>query len=140
MVDIYIESLCVNGTLPSTQDLVTNLKNNFSCNNNEDGNIYKQYQCDDEETIEIKLTTKDNQALSEEIQPTSTLLWAYYLRAVWYELGGSYTQAIQMADLCLNHTPTTVDSYELKGRLMHAAGDFEGAAEMLDRGREIDFK
>jgi len=140
MVDIYIESLCVNGTLPSTQDLVTNLKNIFSCNNNEDGNIYKQYQCDDEDTIEIKLTTKDNQSLSKDIQPTSTLLWVYYLRAVWYELGGSYTQAIQMADLCLNHTPTTVDSYELKGRLMHAAGDFEGAAEMLDRGRAIDFK
>jgi tetratricopeptide (TPR) repeat protein len=71
-------------------------------------------------------------------EPPSTLLWTWYLRAVLHELAGEYTQAISFAERCLQHTATAVDMYELKGRLLKAAGDIDAAANVLDTGRALD--
>lgn len=68
----------------------------------------------------------------------STLLWTWYLRAVLHELAGEYTAAIAYANKCLEHTSTAVDMYELKGRLLKAAGDIHSAADVLDMGRTLD--
>lgn len=74
----------------------------------------------------------------EEVQSPSALLWTYYLRALLHELCGEYREGIALADKCIEHTPTAVDVYEVKGRLLAAAGDLCSAADVLDEGRELD--
>jgi peptide alpha-N-acetyltransferase len=77
-------------------------------------------------------------AADENEQPPSTVLWVWYLRAGLYELVGEYMEGIDMLNKCLEHTPTAVDVYELKARLLKAAGDINSAVECLDQGRELD--
>lgn len=71
-------------------------------------------------------------------EPPSTELWAWYLRAGLHELVAEYSEGIALLDECLEHTPTAVDVYELKGRLLKAAGDIKAAVECLDKGRDLD--
>ena len=71
-------------------------------------------------------------------EPPSTVLWAWYLRAGLHELAGEYVEGINLLDKCLDHTPTAVDVYELKGRLQKAAGDMKAAVDSLDKGRDLD--
>jgi len=68
----------------------------------------------------------------------STLLWAMYLRGGLYEVEGEYEKGIATMDKCLEHTPTAVDVYELKARMLKSAGDIKAAAEALDLGRDLD--
>jgi tetratricopeptide (TPR) repeat protein len=71
-------------------------------------------------------------------EPPSTILWALYLRAGLHELAGEYSEGIALLDKCIEHTPTAVDVYELKARLLKAAGDMPSAVECVDAGRELD--
>jgi len=85
-----------------------------------------------------KFSTSDENGNDEEEQPPSTILWTWYLRALLHELCGEFSEAISLTDKCLAHTPTAVDVYELKARLLAAAGDASGAADTIDIGRELD--
>lgn len=71
-------------------------------------------------------------------EPPSTELWTWYLRAGLHELIGEYELGIALLDKCIEHTPTAVDVYEMKGRLLRAAGDIKTAVEVLDKGRDLD--
>lgn len=71
-------------------------------------------------------------------EPPSTELWAWYLRAGLHELAGEYDTGIALLDKCIEHTPTLVDLYELKGRLLRSSGDIKAAVETLDKGRDLD--
>lgn len=74
----------------------------------------------------------------ESEESPSSILWAWYLRALLHEMSGEYPEAVALADKCLEHTPTAVDMYELKARLLKGAGDIEAAVDCLDKGRELD--
>jgi peptide alpha-N-acetyltransferase len=74
----------------------------------------------------------------EKEESPSTILWAWFLRAGLYELAGEYEAGIALLDKCLEHTPTAVDVYELKARLLRSSGDINAAVECLDTGRELD--
>jgi N-alpha-acetyltransferase 15/16, NatA auxiliary subunit len=85
------------------------------------------------------LTSCNKFALSDESEEApSTLLWTLYLRAGLYELEADYIKGVQVLDQCLEHTPTAVDVYELKARLLRAAGDIKTAVDTLDQGRDLD--
>jgi len=71
-------------------------------------------------------------------EPPSTLLWTWYLRAGLHEMAAEYAEGIALLDKCIEHTPTAVDIYELKARLLKAAGDMKSAVECLEKGRELD--
>ncbi|KAG7359972.1 NMDA receptor-regulated protein 1 [Nitzschia inconspicua] len=71
-------------------------------------------------------------------EPPSTLLWAWYLRAGLHEMVAEYPEGIALLDKCIEHTPTAVDVYELKARLLKSAGDIKTAVEVIDAGRDLD--
>lgn len=71
-------------------------------------------------------------------EPPSTELWVWYLRAGLHELAGEYDAGIELLDKCIEHTPTAVDLYELRGRLLRSAGDLKAAVDTLDKGRDLD--
>jgi len=70
--------------------------------------------------------------------PPSTLLWAWYLRSILHEQAAEYTNGITLVNKCIDHTPTGVDFYELKARLLEAGGDIQQAADVVDAGRDLD--
>jgi len=70
--------------------------------------------------------------------PPSALLWAWYLRSILHEQVAEYAQGITLINKCIEHTPTAVDFYELKARLLEAGGDFQQAADVIDAGRDLD--
>jgi tetratricopeptide (TPR) repeat protein len=74
----------------------------------------------------------------EHEETPSTLLWTWYMRAGLHELAAEYSDGIALLDKGLEHTPTAVDVYELKGRLLKSAGDIKAAVESLDTGRDLD--
>jgi N-alpha-acetyltransferase 15/16, NatA auxiliary subunit len=71
-------------------------------------------------------------------QPPTTILWAWFLRAGLHELSGEYDKGLELVAKCLDHTPSEVDVYELKGRLLALSGDPEQAADCVEQGRELD--
>jgi N-alpha-acetyltransferase 15/16, NatA auxiliary subunit len=71
-------------------------------------------------------------------EPPSTLLWAWYLRAGLHEMVADFAAGIALLDKCIEHTPTAVDVYELKARLLKSAGDIRTAVEVIDSGRDLD--
>jgi len=70
--------------------------------------------------------------------PPSALLWAWYLRSILHEQVAEYAQGITLINKCIEHTPTAVDFYELKARLLEAGGDIQQAADVIDAGRDLD--
>ena len=70
--------------------------------------------------------------------PPSVLLWTWYLRAVLHEQVGEYADGISLINKCIDHTPTAVDFYELKSRLLELGGDIQEAANVVDAGRDLD--
>ncbi len=73
-------------------------------------------------------------------QPASTLLWTWFLRASLHDVAGEYTEGLALLDKCIEHTPSIVDVYELKAKLLRAAGDIDSAVECLDTGRNMDLQ
>ncbi len=88
------------------------------------------------ESLEQKSTFPD----SDEVQAPSSLLWAWYLRASLHELVGEYSEGMAIADKCLEQTPTGVDLYEQKARLIMGAGDTHAALAQLEKGRQLDLQ
>ena len=68
----------------------------------------------------------------------SVLLWSWYLRSILHEQVGEYAQGLSLIDKCIEHTPTAVDFYELKARLLESGGDIQQAANIVDHGRDLD--
>jgi len=71
-------------------------------------------------------------------EPPSTELWALYLRAGLHDLAAEYSEGIALLDKCLKHTPTAVDAYELKAKLLKDAGGIKEAVSVIDTGRDLD--
>lgn len=94
----------------------------------------------DEYIISLERYSKfpDCESENGKVEPPSTLLWALYLRAYLHEVAHEYASALALASKCIEHTPTAVDVYELKGRIIQKAGSNEAAADCLDDGRKLD--
>ena len=86
----------------------------------------------------VSLTTDSKFPNGESSESPSTIMWAWYLRSYIHEICGEYSAALAMVDKAIEHTPTGVDLYELKARILKASGDIEAAAECLDVGRDLD--
>ena len=79
-------------------------------------------------------TFPNNKTTKTEQHPPSVLLWTWYLRANLHEQVAEYANGISLIDKCIDHTPTAVDFYELKSRLLELGGDTREAANVVDTG------
>ncbi|XP_026408454.1 N-terminal acetyltransferase A complex auxiliary subunit NAA15-like [Papaver somniferum] len=73
-----------------------------------------------------------------EKEPPSTLLWTLFLLAQHYDRRGQYETALAKIDEAIEHTPTVIDLYLVKGRIMKHAGDLAAAAALADEARCMD--
>ncbi|XVE88962.1 hypothetical protein DITRI_Ditri19aG0112000 [Diplodiscus trichospermus] len=74
----------------------------------------------------------------KEKEPPSTLLWTLFFLAQHYDRRGQYDVALSKIDEAIQHTPTVIDLYSVKSRILKHAGDLVAAASLADEARCMD--
>ncbi|KAM7253805.1 hypothetical protein ACFE04_031487 [Oxalis oulophora] len=74
----------------------------------------------------------------EEKEPPSTFMWALFFLAQHYDRRGQYGVALSKIDEAIKHTPTVIDLYSVKSRILKHAGDLSAAAALADEARCMD--
>ena len=72
------------------------------------------------------------------VQPPTCLVWALYFTAQHYDLLGNHAKAIELINEAIEHTPTVLELYMVKAKILKHAGDAKDAAYWLNYARELD--
>jgi len=75
---------------------------------------------------------------SQEIEAPTTLLWVYYYLAQHYDYLRDSTNALKYINQAIQHTPTLVELYIVKGKIYKHAGNFYSAVKWLDEAQSLD--
>ncbi|OWM78206.1 hypothetical protein CDL15_Pgr015025 [Punica granatum] len=73
-----------------------------------------------------------------EKEPPSTLMWILFLLAQHYDRRGQHDVALSKIDEAIEHTPTVIDLYSVKSRILKHVGDLAAAAALADEARCMD--
>ncbi|XRB11152.1 N-terminal acetyltransferase A complex auxiliary subunit NAA15 [Pseudoscourfieldia marina] len=68
----------------------------------------------------------------------STLLWTYIYLAQHFDRTNDTPRALAYADAALKHTPTVIDLYLVKAKILKHAGDPVSSALLADMARSMD--
>lgn len=68
----------------------------------------------------------------------TVLLWTMYFAAQHYDRLGQHGKALEFIDKCIKHTPTELDFYMRKARILKHTGDLNKAADVMVEGRLLD--
>ncbi|KAG9324170.1 hypothetical protein KVV02_007399 [Mortierella alpina] len=74
------------------------------------------------------------------VEPPTALLWALYFLAQHFDFKRETAQALEYINRAIEHTPTLVELYMTKGRILKHAGDFVAATAALNEARELDLQ
>nr|XP_043614769.1 N-terminal acetyltransferase A complex auxiliary subunit NAA15 isoform X2 [Erigeron canadensis] len=96
--------------------------------------ILEKLLLDFEESIK---TTGGYPGRSEK-EPPSTLMWTLFYLAQHFDRRGVYDIALAKVDEAMQHTPTVIDLYSVKSKILKHAGDFGAAASLADEARCMD--
>ncbi|XVE52132.1 hypothetical protein DITRI_Ditri02bG0097600 [Diplodiscus trichospermus] len=88
--------------------------------------------------LEHSIRTSGRYPDRTEKEPPSTLLWTLFFLAQHYDRRGQYDVALSKIDEAMQHTPTVIDLYSVKSRLLKHAGDLVAAASLADEARCMD--
>lgn len=73
-----------------------------------------------------------------EDEPPSTLLWVLHFLAQHYDRIRKFGLALEMIDKAIEHTPTAIECYLVKAKILKHCGDLKGAVEVANDGRNLD--
>jgi tetratricopeptide (TPR) repeat protein len=79
-----------------------------------------------------------NDATDQELESPTTLLWSYYYLAQHFDYLNETTKALEFINKAIQHTPTLVELYMVKGRIYKHCGDFYEAVKWLDEAQSLD--
>ncbi|KAJ7962937.1 N-alpha-acetyltransferase 16, NatA auxiliary subunit [Quillaja saponaria] len=88
--------------------------------------------------LEHSLKTTGHYPEKAEKEPPSTLLWTMFLLSQHYDRRGQFEVALSKIDEVIEHTPTVIDLYSVKSRILKHAGDLAAAAALADEARCMD--
>jgi tetratricopeptide (TPR) repeat protein len=77
---------------------------------------------------------------SKGTEPPTAWLWTSAYLAQHYDYCGNTTEALKCIDEAMEHTPTLVELYMIKARILKHAGAYLEASNVMDQGREIDLQ
>lgn len=77
-------------------------------------------------------------ATDEEEQDPTVMVWLLYFISYHFMWCRDYAQALAFVNKAIQHTPTLLELYTLKGKIYHKAGDIETAAKMFEEARLLD--
>ncbi|KAF9318792.1 N-alpha-acetyltransferase 15, NatA auxiliary subunit [Podila horticola] len=76
----------------------------------------------------------------EVVEPPTASLWTRYFLAQHYDFKGNTDEALELINKAIEHTPTLVELYMTKGRILKHAGDYVSAMEAVNEARELDLQ
>ncbi|KAI5660569.1 hypothetical protein M9H77_29362 [Catharanthus roseus] len=88
--------------------------------------------------LEDSVKTTGRYPDSLEREPPSTLMWILFYLAQHYDRRSEQDVALTKIDEAITHTPTVIDLYSVKSRIMKHAGDLAAAAALADEARCMD--
>ncbi|XP_023770332.1 N-terminal acetyltransferase A complex auxiliary subunit NAA15 [Lactuca sativa] len=88
--------------------------------------------------IEESIKTTGGYPGRSEKEPPSTLMWTMFYLAQHYDRRGLYHIALTKIDEAMQHTPTVIDLYSFKSKILKHGGDFTAAAALADEARCMD--
>ncbi|PPS07049.1 hypothetical protein GOBAR_AA13594 [Gossypium barbadense] len=124
----YIQPLLIKG-VPSLFSDLSPLYNHYG-----KADILEQLMLELEHSIRTTGRFPDR----TEKEPPSTLLWTLLFLAQHYDRRGQYDMALSKVDEAIQHTPTVIDLYSVKSRILKHAGDLVAAASLADEARCMD--
>lgn len=68
----------------------------------------------------------------------TTLLWMYYYISQHCDYKEEYQKALDYVNAAIDHTPTLIELFTLKGKIYKHAGDPEEAVKWLDEAQSMD--
>jgi len=71
-------------------------------------------------------------------EPPSSMLFSLMVMGEHYDFLGRTTKAMEYVDRAIDHTPTFVEIYMTKARVLKHAGDFVESAKCYDEVRQMD--
>ncbi|XP_071447544.1 N-alpha-acetyltransferase 15, NatA auxiliary subunit [Hetaerina americana] len=71
-------------------------------------------------------------------EPASALLWVYYYCAQHYDHLGQTDKALSYVNDAIDHTPTLIELFLLKGKIYKHAGDVISAYKWMDEAQGLD--
>jgi peptide alpha-N-acetyltransferase len=74
------------------------------------------------------------------VEPPTALLWTLYFLAQHFDFKRETEQAMGYINRAIEHTPTLVELYMAKGRILKHAGDHVAAMGALNEARELDLQ
>ncbi|KAF8940408.1 N-alpha-acetyltransferase 16, NatA auxiliary subunit [Haplosporangium gracile] len=74
------------------------------------------------------------------VEPPTAVLWTLYFLAQHFDFKRETEQALGYINRAIEHTPTLVELYMAKGRILKHAGDHVAAMEALNEARELDLQ
>lgn len=94
---------------------------------------------DDADTVvdESETPASDN-IDSSKLEPPCTLLWVLHFLAQHYDRLGCHRKALETIERAIRHTPTAIECYLVKARILRHSGDFAGAVEAAGEARTLD--
>ncbi|KZV26098.1 N-alpha-acetyltransferase 15, NatA auxiliary subunit [Dorcoceras hygrometricum] len=90
--------------------------------------------------LELEHSIKTTGGFPESVdkEPPPILLWALFYLSQHYDRRGLYEIALKKIDEAIEHTPTVIDLYLVKSRILKHAGDLTAAAALADEARCMD--
>jgi hypothetical protein len=73
-------------------------------------------------------------------EPPTALLWTLYYLAKHYDLHRQLDKALEFVDKAITHTPTVVELYMTKGRILKHSGKAQEASKIMNEAREMDLQ
>lgn len=70
----------------------------------------------------------------------SVTVWTHFYLAQHYLYKNELDTALKYIDLAIDHTPTLVELYIIKARILKHKGLFDEASEVMDAGRKLDLQ
>ncbi|KAI9277379.1 NMDA receptor-regulated protein 1-domain-containing protein [Sporodiniella umbellata] len=77
---------------------------------------------------------------SLEKEPPTALLWCLYYLAKHYDHHGQLEKALELINKAIAHSPTVVELYMTKGRILKHSGKAEEAVSAMNDARELDLQ
>lgn len=75
---------------------------------------------------------------SPEKEPATALLWVLYYLSQHYDFLKEYNKALEIVDEAINHTPTLIELFMLKGKIFKHLGNMDEAVKCLDEAQSLD--
>ncbi|GAU98430.1 hypothetical protein RvY_09579 [Ramazzottius varieornatus] len=70
--------------------------------------------------------------------PASTILWIYYFLAQHRDMKKDYQRAMEYVEMAIEHTPTLVEAYCFKAKILKHMGKLQDAANCMEEAQSFD--